>query len=299
MKDLVRARWWAFILATLAIVLLVAAASVVERRPQPRARSWPHAGPERARGEFIVSYGAASDADLAAWQERLRRDHVLERAAQRLNAFVGIPADVVLSFQQCGDDDAYYDRRRVTFCYEEVADYADLLAPAGSQDPLPDAVTREVEAAATFFVLHEAGHALVDVLNLPVTGKEEDAVDQFAVYFLTEGGPPDTREDAVEAAEVLGRLARVDSGRGRQLPLWDVHSLDAQRQANLLCWLYGGEPRAFAPVVRRAGLPQERQSSCEEEYAQLAESWSTLLGQNLKDHSTPDLAPEPQSRAWR
>jgi hypothetical protein len=160
-------------------------------------------------------------------------------------------------------------------------------------------VTSAVEAAATFFVFHEAGHALVDVLDLPVTGKEEDAVDQFAVYLLTESGPPDPREDAVRAADVLGRLARVESVRGRDLPLWDVHSLDAQRQANLLCWLYGGAPRVYGATVRRAGLPQERQSSCEDEYAQLAASWSTLLSRNLRGPSAPEEASDPQPRAWR
>ena len=299
MKDPVRAPWWA--LATATIVLLLAAGFLAENhRARPVARPAAQAyAPAPALGEFVARYGGASDEDLAAWRRRLREDRVLERAAERLNAFVSLPSDVVLSFEQCGDDDAYYDKRRVTFCYEEVADYADLLAPPGSADPLPEPVTRGVEAAASFFVFHEAGHALIDVLKLPVTGKEEDAVDQFAVFFLTESGPPDAREDAVRAAEVLGRLARVDSGRGRALPLWDVHSLDAQRQANLLCWLYGGEPRTYAAIVRRAGLPQERQRTCEDEYAQLADSWSTLLARNLKDSSSPDMPAPPQPRAWR
>lgn len=298
MKDPLRAPWWA--LATVTIVLLLAAGFLAhDRRPRPTVHAARAAAPSPARGEFVVRYGGARDEDMATWRRRLREDRVLERAAERLNAFVTMPSDVVLSFEECGDDDAYYDKRRVTFCYEEVADYADLLAPAGSQDPLPEEVTRGVEAAASFFVFHEAGHALIDVLSLPVTGKEEDAVDQFAVFFLTESGPPDPREDVVRAAEVLGRLARVDSGRGRELPLWDVHSLDAQRQANLLCWLYGGEPRTFAPIVRRAGLPQERQSTCEDEYAQLAESWSALLAHSLKDQANPDTPADPQPRAWR
>ena len=39
-------------------------------------------------------------------------------------------------------------------------------------------------------VLHEVGHALVDIHDLPVTGLEEDAVDQFSalIQSRTYGG---------------------------------------------------------------------------------------------------------------
>ena len=34
---------------------------------------------------------------------------------------------------------------------------------------------------------HELGHALSNVLDLPITGKEEDAVDQLSTFLLAEG----------------------------------------------------------------------------------------------------------------
>ncbi len=246
-----------------------------------------------------MSYGAAKSDDMGSWARRLQDDSVLERAAARLNGFVLVPNDIVLSFQECGDDDAFYEKGRVTFCYEEVADYADLLAPGRAEEPLTERETERVEAAATFFILHEAGHALVDVLGLPVTGKEEDAVDQFAVYFLSEDGPADGREDALRAADVLGKLAHSEASTPGELPVWDVHSLDAQRQANLLCWLYGADSRAFGDAVRRAGLPRERRSSCEDEYAQLAGSWATLLAPYLVVPAAPVNGVAAQPRALR
>ena len=267
------------VLASLSVPLaLTGALALMGRGPAQPARTAVVAAPG-PRGVFRVRYGPASGGEMRAWRKRLRTDRVLERAAERLNAFVRLPADVVLAFDECGEDDAYYERGRVTFCYEEVADYADLLGPGAT---LTEVETRRVEGAASFFLYHEAGHALVDVLDLPVTGKEEDAVDQFAVYFLAEGGPPETRGDALRAADVLGRLARAEAGRKGPLPVWDVHSLDAQREANLLCWVYGADPRGFRQAVHRAGLPDERRSSCEDEYALLAGSWEALLSPYLK-----------------
>jgi Zn-dependent peptidase ImmA (M78 family) len=32
--------------------------------------------------------------------------------------------------------------------------------------------------------LHELGHALLDVLQIPILGREEDASDQLATYML-------------------------------------------------------------------------------------------------------------------
>ena len=33
--------------------------------------------------------------------------------------------------------------------------------------------------------MHEMGHALIDLYDLPVLGKEEDAADSVATVFLT------------------------------------------------------------------------------------------------------------------
>ena len=45
----------------------------------------------------------------------------------------------------------------------------------------------ELFAELEYFVLfHEVGHALVDQWDLPVLGREEDAVDAFSTIFMTE-----------------------------------------------------------------------------------------------------------------
>lgn len=39
-----------------------------------------------------------------------------------------------------------------------------------------------------FFMLHEVGHALIASYDLPITGSEEDAADQFAAWWLINMG---------------------------------------------------------------------------------------------------------------
>ena len=44
-----------------------------------------------------------------------------------------------------------------------------------------------VAGAFIFVFFHELGHALIDVYELPITGREEDAVDQLSTWILTDG----------------------------------------------------------------------------------------------------------------
>ena len=45
------------------------------------------------------------------------------------------------------------------------------------------------DGAMVVFFFHELGHCLIDVWDLPTTGREEDAVDQLAMFVLLDGTP--------------------------------------------------------------------------------------------------------------
>jgi len=112
-------------------------------------------------------------------------------------------------------------------------------------------------------------------LALPITGREEDAVDQLAAWAMIESGAGD---DAVlnsafsyyKSAERAGGQVSVDL-------MADEHSLSLQRFFNLVCWVYGSDPQKHADLVANGVLPQARAARCPHEYAQLDRSWSTLL----------------------
>lgn len=52
-----------------------------------------------------------------------------------------------------------------------------------------------------FVLYHEVGHALIDMLDIPVLGKEEDAVDGFAAVLAT---TMDLDDVALAAADIFG-----------------------------------------------------------------------------------------------
>ena len=57
-----------------------------------------------------------------------------------------------------------------------------------------------VQWEASALASHELGHALIHVLDLPTTGREEDAVDQLSTYILaygSEGGESPTLDPAL------------------------------------------------------------------------------------------------------
>lgn len=97
-------------------------------------------------------------------------------------------------------------------------------------------------------MLHETGHAYIEDQNIPVLGKEEDAVDNFAtilmIDFLEDGA-----EMAISAADMFAfesdyRPDYYDFGE-----YIDEHSFDLQRYFSTLCLVYGSEPDQYKSLL--------------------------------------------------
>jgi hypothetical protein len=116
------------------------------------------------------------------------------------------------------------------------------------------------------------------VLELPITGREEDAVDQLSAWLLI--GDP-----AGDSAVLSAAAAFSMNGEATTLAEGDFaneHSLDQQRYFNMVCWVYGRDPKRHADLIDIAGLPHSRAEHCGEEYARLDTSWRRLLGKHLR-----------------
>ena len=122
-----------------------------------------------------------------------------------------------------------------------------------------------------FVFFHELGHGLIDLYDLPVTGKEEDAVDDFSTLLLIE---TDLADYAIRAAEYW---SVSDSGEYDPLSFADEHSLSAKRFYSILCLVYGSDPDAYAGLVTEGYLPLSRAQRCPAEYQQKLDAWETLL----------------------
>jgi hypothetical protein len=139
---------------------------------------------------------------------------------------------------------------------------------------------RELAAVDGFILLHELGHALIDVFGLPVLGREEDAADSVATVFLT-GSVKNGSEYAFDAARFFHAL----SSRQRQLApsdYWDAHSLDQQRAYSIVCWIAGSSPASMRDVSALGLLPASRLVSCPSEYQRTVQSWVTLLRPHVR-----------------
>jgi hypothetical protein len=231
-------------------------------------------------GDFTVVYDTPASADYRQWQADLRGARVLEDVADALNGTFVLPEDVRLTFSQCGEPNAFYDpdERRIRICYELMDDlYGVFGETAGSE-----AEVNEAAWGAIYFTLyHELGHALVHLWDLPITGREEDAVDQLAAFLLTDG----TEEGAKAAIHGANAFLLEHDRAGGDVDaeaLWNEHSLDSQRFYNIVCWVYGRDPEAYVHLVEDGTLPEDRAEVCADEYDRLDRSWAGLLSPYLK-----------------
>ena len=139
---------------------------------------------------------------------------------------------------------------------------------------------KQLAAVDAFILIHEFGHTFIDVFELPVLGREEDAADAVATVFLTRA-VDNGAEYAFDAARFFNAL----SGRQRELApqdFFDEHSLDKQRAYSIVCWIAGSGERSYRDVARRGLLSEERQRRCPAEYEQKVSAVDKLLSPHLR-----------------
>ena len=190
----------------------------------------------------------------------MRARRVLE-GLQEIVSIVRLPRPLTLRLSECdGEINAWYapETRSVTVCYEYIQDMRDRAPKATS----PAGVTRHdaiVGPVAQVF-LHETGHALFHLLDVPVLGREEDAADQFAALVLLRLRPAQARQIIDGSAFLFASYGAEEKPEKDSFA--DDHGLFYQRLYNLLCLAYGSDKRAFGYLVERGDLPKERAEKC-------------------------------------
>lgn len=188
-----------------------------------------------------------------------------------LNSDLALPHDIPIRHTECGIANAYYspDEGVVTMCWELLSFIAQVM-----QDPqlTQDEYERGVGSVWLFIMMHELGHALVDTYDLPITGREEDAVDDLATLTLIDSGASNA---AVEAA-IFWILS--DDGQYSDAKFADEHSLNAQRFYATLCTVYGSDPEGWSVIVDEGYLTPDRGERCVHEYPRKDAAWDALLG---------------------
>jgi hypothetical protein len=151
----------------------------------------------------------------------------------------------------------------------------ELFAQAGKGDLIDQAVSD------AFFhtVLHELGHLLIAMYDIPIVAREEDAADALATalmikYFI----------NGESRVEHIAELYGLEREQIKDLRKWDFmgeHSLNIQRHYQMMCHLYGSDPAKFQHIKRQIGFSDDRASICIDEYQQISQGWPRLLAPYL------------------
>ncbi|OAR23702.1 hypothetical protein A8W25_14385 [Streptomyces sp. ERV7] len=227
-------------------------------------------GTRGSSGGFTTRYEEPSPADRAP-ASLLRSRRLVETTAASLNSLVAPDQQITVVGRSCDGEGSAYDpqTRRIELCYDDTAEDRALFQNAGRRRPGDD----EAAAVATETVYHEAGHALIDLLELSLTDRqEEDAADQFAALMLLRSGPTGERQlrTAAEAYELSTTAPDTTDSR-------DEHAGNAQRAANHLCYLYGSAPARNKDLTATGRIPSPRATGCAREWTQVHAAWMTRL----------------------
>lgn len=281
-----------FCLALVALVFASAALSADKKDTAPAQRSGktPPAN-AAAKAKVEVTYLPADSPVSENGLLWLKQLNYLEAIAEAVETSIRLPKPLNLVGQPCGEPNAFYvregsDARSIVICYELV----DLIVRQAEKAKGPDRRKKLPEesrallafGAVTFVTLHEMGHALIDILDLPVTGREEDVADQIAT-FLSLHDLKDEEEHEFALWTVVGGSWFFDMLSGQRLHshLAAEHSLDEQRLYNVACWTYGSDPRRYAGLVPWFKGASDRLLGCEAEHARMHRALTTLIGPSL------------------
>ncbi len=127
--------------------------------------------------------------------------------------------------------------------------------------------------ANTLHILfHEFGHVLIHDLDLPILGREEDAADTIATIGILarERASPDVDNHFTQGLLAIANAWWIIWQKQQQedadLAFWARHAISGQRFYNIVCFIYGSNPRKFEKLPALAKLPPERADWCVEEF---------------------------------
>ena len=230
--------------------------------------------------QIQYEYVPPKDPAHQAIYDQMKQGRALENLQELLSP-LRLPYPLKLTVAGCdGVPNVWYSNEVVKVCYELLAEF---LKHASKQE-LPMGITRAdtILGPVLDVFLHETGHAVYDMLQIPILGRQEDAADQFAAYVMLRLGKEEARKLILGAA--YGYNIQMPQGVRVTMEVdafSNEHSLPAQRAYNVLCIAYGADSKLFADVVELEFLPKKRAELCPYEYEDLTFAMTKLIGPHI------------------
>ena len=229
----------------------------------------------RTYGKFVVVFAPPHNNDekiLVSLLKSAKMPLVFGELSQHMK----LPHDITISVQG-GEAGPYYSPQRRTIVLNHPFSALALNVFHKEYPTISGYKLGYLFAELEYFVLfHEVGHALVDQWDLPVLGREEDAVDAFSTIFMTE--IVKRGDFALAGADFFFYLA--NAGKISDVQFADEHSFSKQRAYSIACWVYGSDAVKWASVGQV--LPVSRRVRCADEYRKLKKAWFSLLKPHLR-----------------
>jgi Putative metallopeptidase len=241
-----------------------------------------------------IEYVAPRSAQFHDIYQRLKKLQVLETMAVFL-APVRLPKTITIRTMECGAlDVAYESGQPVTICYEFVREIENT-APVSSNIRIGTFTLSKTAIIIGAFIdlaLQKVAHAVLDVTDVPVWGRMDDAADYMAALVMLRF----SKEPAVIVATLAGTswfLARRSFVGSRDFS--DVvHGRDAQRFYNYACMAYGAYPKGFEFLVTNGNLPKARAERCGATYRKVRRSFL----QTIMPHVDLELLKKVRALDW-
>jgi hypothetical protein len=275
------------------------------------------AGPQLGLHRFVVSFEETKTREEALVRTTLQNEPEFVGLLDSLADQIALPQDVPVRFINCGEANAFWSsaNKEINMCYELLTEFNQSFQDKDDayRNAFKWADQVEVLLGSTAFVmLHEIGHGMVDLFDLPVTGREEDAVDQFATFLLLGADEADQPlEERPSRLALLGAYffeSLLPVGSEVKQKYWaDTHTFGAKRSIDIMCLLLGATPETYAEIVVAGGsmldrfynehpeyivgrenewikktddlnlVPFRRSNNCAAEYARYGGSWKYLI----------------------
>jgi hypothetical protein len=258
----------------------------------PASAQIPVDDPRLKTNQFDIQYVEPVNPAHIPIYEMKKKSRILEGLQDVLSPF-RLPKRITIKIEGCnGVINSYFEVDTIKVCYEYL-DYMMKHTPKSVRQGL---TPHDALIGPTLDVfLHEWGHGIVRVLDIPFFAKEEDVADALATYILLSFAKDDARRLILGASFFGDEEVKEEHGKSPELSaIADSHSLPAQRYYNRWCMAYGYDKELFADAIEIGMLPPNRVKWCKYEW----QSNEYAFQQLIEPYIDQDLKKVVKSKHW-
>jgi hypothetical protein len=266
-----------------ALLLAFGSPATAQDRPFPR------------NPQIAIEYVAPRDARFHLIHDRMKQLGTLE-LLQEFLAPLKLPRRITVRMDECAGAVTvpYKPSGPVTICYEYIAS---IHANAPVEGVVLFGPGRRLTAQQTVvgsvvhLMLHQIAYAIFDVLELPVWGRFDDAVDNASGFIMLEFGEEVAWTTLLGSAWFMAQRGIIGAGFFSDA----TRPSEAQRFYNFLCLAYGARAATYQFLINSFNLPEGRARYCRQDYLKLRAAFRDLF---MDQHVDRALLAAAQKRKW-